>query len=136
MTDRHNALPPGTEIEGYRIERVLGAGGFGITYLATETMLDRAVALKEYLPGGLAIREADGSSVRPLGSAETGDFEWGLARFKEEARTLVNFQHPNIVPVLLDFGSARASLGGHSRSLTAVVSEGYAPQEHYSSDGN
>ncbi len=51
-----NALKPGTEFDGYRFERVLGAGGFGVTYLATEVLLNRQVAIKEYLPAGMATR--------------------------------------------------------------------------------
>ncbi len=51
---QYNALPNGYAFEGYRIEGVLGAGGFGITYLATETAVDRQVAIKEFLPTGIA----------------------------------------------------------------------------------
>jgi serine/threonine protein kinase len=54
-----NALPKGYEIEGYRIDRVLGAGGFGVTYLATEISINRRVAIKEYLPSGIAVRGRD-----------------------------------------------------------------------------
>ncbi len=98
-----NALPKGYEIEGYRIERVLGSGGFGVTYLATEISINRKVAIKEYLPSGIAVRGKDDVSVHPLSGGDRGDFDWGLERFKKEAETLVTFHHPNIVTVFRFF---------------------------------
>lgn len=97
-----NALAPGREVNGYTIDRVLGQGGFGITYLAREIRLDRLVAIKEYLPQQLAIREGD-MSVHPSDDTEGELFKWGLERFLAEARTLAQFQHPNIVPVFAAF---------------------------------
>jgi hypothetical protein len=98
-----HALPKEHEFEGYRIERVLGAGGFGITYLATETMIGRAVAIKEFLPSSIAGRAIDSMSVRPLVPADAEMFRWGLKRFRNEARTLVSFHHPHIVQVFRYF---------------------------------
>jgi serine/threonine protein kinase len=60
-----NSLPAGYNLHWYRIESVLGQGGFGITYLAHDTNLDKQVAIKEYLPIELAMREND-STVRPF----------------------------------------------------------------------
>ena len=204
-----NALQPGFEILWYRIESILGQGGFGITYLATDTKLDQSVAIKEYMPLDLASREGD-SSVMPVTDEREEAFEWGRTRFLEEAKTLVKFKHRNTVrvlfyteanntgymvmeyeegqaldarlrreepfdeealfdtflplldglsvvheagfihrdikpanifirndgsPVLLDFGAARQAMAGHTRTLTAVVSPGYAPFEQYASSG-
>jgi len=211
MSNEHrNALPQGYQLDEYVIDRILGAGGFGITYLAHERTLDRSVAIKEFLPRDLAVRGEDGSSIHPVSSSDQEDFAYGLERFREEARTLVNFRHPNIIPVhrlmeangtaylvmeyedgdslqkiverestldenmvmgvllpildglgqvhqagflhrdikpgniyirsdgspvLIDFGAARQALGAKSRSMTAVVSVGYAPMEQYSVRG-
>ncbi len=66
---------------------VLGQGGFGITYRVRDTQLDREVALKEYLPPALAIRQ-DGASVLPRSTEAAEDFSWGRERFVAEGRTL------------------------------------------------
>jgi len=199
------ALPAGHTLHWYRIESVLGQGGFGITYLARDTNLNHEVAIKEYLPTDLATRTED-SSVMPISDTQSETYGWGLHRFINEAQTLVKFRHPNIVqvvavfeanntaymvmeyvkgrtledafrhkkidgeealngvfyavleglelihnagfihrdvkpdniylredgtPVLLDFGSARQAIGAQTRTLTALVSPGYAPLEQY-----
>jgi serine/threonine protein kinase len=204
-----NALPAGFALNEYRIESVLGSGGFGLTYLATDSNLNLKVALKEYLPGEFASRNPD-NSVQPREGAAGESFQWGLERFLDEARTLASFHHPNIVrvmrffeanctgymvmefvdgtplvdwvatrrplprqrlfrfiepllsglevihrsgylhrdikpaniylrgdasPVLLDFGSARQLAGAADRELTAIVTPGYAPLEHYHAQG-
>lgn len=203
-----NALEPDSTLNEYRLKSVLGTGGFGITYLAWDGNLEKPVAIKEYLPGELALRALDGSVV-PVSTDHRNDYQWGLDRFIQEARTLARFSHPHIVrvnryfelngtgymvmdyeegeslhqrlkraplppedelrrlllplldglaavhaasflhrdikpanifirrdgrPVLLDFGAARAT-GGATRSLTAVLTPGYAPLEQYSPDG-
>jgi serine/threonine protein kinase len=97
-----HALKPGDTIMEYVIERTLGGGGFGITYLARDKNLNLPVAVKEYLPGELALRAAD-DSVHPLGDAFADQFKWGLERFLSEARVLATFRHPNIVRVLRYF---------------------------------
>ena len=214
MTDNehpYNALPPGYRLQEYELVRVLGMGGFGITYLGYDHNLDKGVAIKEYLPSDLATRTADGS-VAPQASHFRGDFQWGLDRFVDEARTLARFDHRHIIKVhryveahgtayivmeyaegetlaayleregpltndglkailypildglavvheagilhrdikpsnivirdeggslvLIDFGSARQAIGAMSRSLSVIVTPGYAPIEQYSEQGN
>lgn len=93
------ALPNGTVLaDDYRLERVLGAGGFGITYLAEELALQRKVAIKEYFPGEFAARDG-ASQVRHRSESDRNDYAWGLERFIEEAQTLARFDHDNIVRV-------------------------------------
>ncbi len=93
------ALPTGTELVGdYRIERVLGAGGFGVTYLADEIALARLVTIKEYFPSDIAARTA-GIEAAPRSHDCASDYRWGLDRFIEEAQTLAKFDHTNIVRV-------------------------------------
>jgi serine/threonine protein kinase len=211
MTEQlhRNALPQGFKLHEYKIESVLGKpGGFGITYLATDTHLRQLVAIKEYLPNDFAIREGV-STVLVKSSSEEASFQWGLKCFIEEARLLAKFNHKNIVkvlrffeengtaymvmeyqngknladylkdkhilteaellkivqpllsglkevhkagflhrdikphnifiredntPVLLDFGSARYAIGQKSRSVTSIVTPGYAPLEQYDNE--
>lgn len=202
------ALRAGTVLDHrYIVGRVLGQGGFGITYLALDTQLDAKVAIKEFMPGELATR-VDGTTVSVLAESKTEAFTYGAERFQEEARTLAKFiGHPNIagvssyfdendtsyfvmdyiegisfktyianhggkvsvedacnvmIPVLqaltavhaegfihrdvtpdniyitkdgmvklLDFGSARYSIGDKSKSLDVILKVGYAPKEQY-----
>ncbi len=202
------ALPMGTVLNGrYLTGRVLGQGGFGITYLAFDTQLQAKVAIKEYMPGEIAAR-VEGAAVSVMADTRSEDFAYGAERFREEARTLAKFiGHPNVagvsssfdengtsyfvmdyiegisfksyianaggsvsvdealnvmIPVLraltavhaegfihrdvtpdniyisrdgnvklLDFGSARYSIGDKSKSLDVVLKVGYAPKEQY-----
>jgi serine/threonine protein kinase len=97
-----NALPAGHAVQEYRIEKLLGVGGFGLTYLATDGNLNLKVALKEYLPGELAQR-GPGQSIAPLSASTAETFGWGKQRFLDESRTLASFRHPNIVRVMRFF---------------------------------
>jgi len=93
-----DALKPQYRLHWYTIERVLGQGGFGITYLARDTNLDQLVAIKEYLPVEVVARGEDGR-VRSRGDGQRERYRWGLDRFIQEARTLARFDHPSIVRV-------------------------------------
>lgn len=98
----YRTLQPGEMLNWYRIEKILGRGGFGVIYLATDTNLDHQVAIKEYIPSDVATRAGD-SHVHPI-TEEHGDmFRWGMERFIKEARNLVKFKHPNIVRVMSVF---------------------------------
>ena len=210
MPTHASALAIGHKLQEYVIGRLLGHGGFGLTYLAQDTNLNSLVAIKEFLPQEFAVRNAD-NSVVPKSDFDSDSYNWGLERFKEEARALARFKHPNIVrvsrlleangtaymvmdfepgmtlsqylkrngptldegrllglflpvldglealhrlqlvhrdikpsniyvrayggPMLIDFGAVRQAIGAQSRSLTSLVTPGYAPIEQYSSDG-
>ena len=96
-------LQPNTTLQGgkYRIERVLGQGGFGITYVAIQTSLNRYVAIKELFIGGSgqAINERRGNQVVVTNSANQQSFNQQKAKFKKEALRLANLNHPNLVKV-------------------------------------
>jgi serine/threonine protein kinase len=96
------ALPAGHAVQEYRIERLLGVGGFGLTYLATDANLNLKVALKEYLPGEIALRAGD-QSIVPSSPDSAADFNWGKRRFLDESRALASFRHPNIIRVMRFF---------------------------------
>ncbi len=97
------ALPVGTELVGdYVITKVLGAGGFGITYEANERSLDRTVAIKEYFPVDIVEREG-WALVKARSTTLDMKYARGLRRFIEEAKAITQFNHPNIVRVLRYF---------------------------------
>jgi len=91
--DNVQALPPGTRLGDYRLDAMIGHGGFGITYRAFDAQLAKVVAIKEYLPLECAIRQADGQVV-PRSARLADDFAWGRERFLDEARALARFRHP------------------------------------------
>jgi formylglycine-generating enzyme required for sulfatase activity len=200
-----HALQPGYMLFEYQIEKKLGEGGFGITYLAIDKHLDMQVAIKEYLPSDFAMRQSD-ITIAPKSPALKEGFDWGLNAFIDEAKTIAQFDAPNIVkihrffkangtayivmeycdggslnmrikaaplsepatralleelikglqvvhgnhifhrdikpdnimfrkngtPVLIDFGAARQSVGGQTRTVTSMVTPGFAPPEQYS----
>jgi hypothetical protein len=93
-----DALPLGTCLGEFEITRVLGAGGFGIVYLATDHSLQRQVALKEYMPSALASRTS-ATTVAVKSERHRETFELGLRSFINEARLLAQFDHPSLVKV-------------------------------------
>ncbi|MGB1949146.1 MAG: protein kinase domain-containing protein [Marinobacter sp.] len=94
-TDHFSALRPGTRLNQYLIEHVLGQGGFGIVYRARHEHLEESVVIKEFLPTEVALRHDD--RVQAISSARQAPYSEGLARFIAEGRTLVKLRHPNIV---------------------------------------
>lgn len=94
-----DALPVGTRVGGYTIERVLGQGGFGIVYRGRQRSTDAVVAIKEYMPIELAFRI--GGEARPRSGDVAIHFGECLKRFRDEANALIKFRnHPNIVTIL------------------------------------
>lgn len=96
---RCDALPAGTSLHGYTLEAVVGHGRFAIVYRAQDAQLDSTVAIKEYLPTELAVRE--GAMVWVRNPADSRPYHEGLRRFREEARDLIHFQaHPGVISCL------------------------------------
>jgi len=125
MTDTtnhpHNALPIGHQIQDYIIQSVLGDGGFGITYLAKDTQLNALVAIKEYLPNELAVRDQE-HTVHAKSQKEV-----------DEARVLAQFKHPNIIRVLRFFSAHNTAYivmeYEQGQSLTESTQEGQSTTE-------
>ena len=97
--DLREILPANTLLDGsYLITRVVGTGGFGITYEAQDINLGTAVAIKEYYPIDFAERDST-MSIRPKSDRHQRTFGWGRTSFLQEARTLARFEHSSIVRV-------------------------------------
>lgn len=93
------ALPRGTRLQEFEIMSIVGQGGFGIVYLARDHLLERRVAVKEYMPWSLVCREAGTGIVTLKSEREARTFTLGLTSFLNEARLLAQFDHPALVKV-------------------------------------
>ncbi|MGE0660603.1 MAG: serine/threonine-protein kinase [Reyranellaceae bacterium] len=102
------ALHSGYRLGRYELQAVLGHGGFGITYRAWDSELDRAVAIKEYLPSDISIR-VDGSTVKAKSGGDRESFEWGLERFIAEARALARFERSGAIVRVYDYLQANGT---------------------------
>ena len=96
--EQTNTLSIGSMLKDYEILSVLGQGGFGITYKAKDTDLDKIVVIKEYMPNAFASRSHNSTVTCIPKHKET--FEWGLKSFLNEAKTLSKFDHISIVKAL------------------------------------
>ena len=206
-----NALPAGHRFNEFEIKEVIGGGGFGIVYRAWDHLLERTIAIKEYLPVSLASRD-DQLAIVLRGERYQKLFAAGLNSFIQEARLLARFNHPGLLhvlrfweengtaymgtlyysgmtlkewqsdhperitdewirqllpplfgaigtihrggylhrdisldniqiqehqlPVLLDFGSARKTIGNLSDETEIMLKPGYAPIEQYSEEND
>lgn len=104
-------LPLGTILGGrYLVGRVLGEGGFGITYIGCDLRLEMKVAIKEYFPVDRVSRFADSSlSVVSRVSTTSGDYQQGLKRFLQEARTMARMEKQPEIVMVRDFFQANST---------------------------
>ena len=84
----------------YRIEMVLGQGGFGITYLGEQTSLGRKVAIKEFFMKGVCERDANNSQVSISNADNKGLVACYREKFLKEARSIASLEHRSIVPII------------------------------------
>lgn len=86
-------LRPGTQLtDRYTVGRVLGYGGFGVTYIAFDNVLNQKVAIKEYLPSEFATRMSGNSQVSVFSGNKAEQFADGMLKFVDEAKRLAKFQ--------------------------------------------
>jgi serine/threonine protein kinase len=98
MSIKSNSLAKGVTLDSYTIDRVLGGGGFSIVYLAHDQD-DKKVVIKEYMPSRIASR-GENNEVKPTSDTNIESFAHGRRLFFQEAGTLINLKHPNIVNVI------------------------------------
>ncbi|WP_312519247.1 serine/threonine-protein kinase [Massilia sp.] len=123
MAAQNNApLPDGLDIAGYRIVKKIASGGFSIVYLAYDGE-GNAVAIKEYLPSALALRQP-GELTPTVAKQNLPVFRIGLKCFFEEGRALARIVHPNVVRVL-NFFSANETV-----YMVMAYESGHSLQEH------
>lgn len=123
MAAQNNApLPDGLEIAGYRIVKKIASGGFSIVYLAYDAE-GSAVAIKEYLPSALALRQP-GELAPTIPKPNAPLFRIGLKCFFEEGRALARIVHPNVVRIL-NFFRANETV-----YMVMAYESGHSLQEH------
>jgi len=96
-------LPADYMLHGYRIIRPIGEGGFGVTYLASDELLNRQVVIKESFPGYLCSRQAGSLDIELLHGAEPQTYRTAYHNFLREVRLLASFDHPHIVKIYTFF---------------------------------
>ena len=98
-TSTSDLLAPGTRVDDFIIDRVIGGGGFAVVYRATSTRESRDFVLKEYFPAKLAKRDENGN-VTPLDESTRSLFLEGRKLFFQEASMLASLEHPNIAAIV------------------------------------
>ncbi len=103
--DEHHtyAIAGGTLLnKRYIIGRVIGTGGFGITYLAYDTQREAVIAIKEYYPYGIAVRTEDNVTLEPLSHANEDRYRSGMESFLRESRYIAMFQNASEIMGIYD----------------------------------
>jgi serine/threonine protein kinase/beta-lactam-binding protein with PASTA domain len=96
-------MSPGTVLQGkYVVGRVLGYGGFGVTYIGKDTLLEKKVAIKEYLPGEFSTRVPGQTELTIYSDEKNEQFQKGVKKFVEEAKRLAKFQNQEHIVQIFD----------------------------------
>ena len=103
-------LTPGTIlVSKYMVGQVLGHGGFGVTYLGIDLAIQTKVAIKEYLPAGMAVRGLDTLTVTSYMGEKGRNYKHGLQRFIEEAKVLSKFNAVSSIVSIFDVFTANGT---------------------------
>lgn len=96
-------IEPGALLyDRYIVGKVLGYGGFGVTYLGWDGKLEQKVAIKEYLPGEFSTRMPGQSQVTIFNGEKSEQFHDGLKKFVQEAKHLAKFQNEQGIVKIFD----------------------------------
>ncbi len=94
---------PGSVLKNrYIIGKVVGYGGFGVTYIAWDTLLQHRVAIKEYLPSEFSTRIPGKTELTVFNGDKTQQFQDGMKKFLDEARRLAKFQNESGIVKIYD----------------------------------
>lgn len=129
-------LPMGTRLgDKFVIGRVMGKGGFGITYLAYDLRMDKTIAVKEYYPNGIAYRHPGSAEVSVADNKSVETFEKGAEKFYAEAEMVSQFNgNPNIVSVY-DYFRANNTVYLVMEYLSGITLKNYVKRHGRLTDG-
>lgn len=129
-------LPMGTKLgDKIIIGRVMGKGGFGVTYLGYDTRMDKTIAVKEYYPNGIAYRSPTGTEVAVADTKSIEAFENGAKKFYSEAEMVAQFNgNPNIVSVY-DYFRANNTVYLVMEYLRGITLKNYVKKNGRLTDG-
>lgn len=129
-------LPMGTKLEDkILIGRVMGKGGFGITYLGYDLRMEKAIAVKEYYPNGIACRSQTRTEVLLANANAEDTFNKGTEKFYAEAEMVAQFNgNPNIVGVY-DYFRANNTVYLIMEYLNGITLKNYVKKHGKISDG-
>lgn len=124
-------LVPGTTIKDkYIVGKVIGYGGFGVTYLGYDSVLNQKVAIKEYLPGEFATRVTGASDVTIFSGERQEQFADGIVKFVDEARRLAKFRNTSGIVRIFDSFTAN-----HTAYIVMEYLEGETLKEKLAREG-
>lgn len=129
-------LPMGTKLEDkYVIGKVIGKGGFGITYLGYDMKMEKKIAVKEYYPNGIAYRTIARTEVSVADTKSSNTFNKGAEKFYDEARMVAKFNGNSNIVGVYDFFRANNTIYLTMEYLNGITLKNYIKKHGKLSDG-